>query len=240
LLIRFYCTLVYFYYESIMAKRKFWKTTVVRNHFCKRQEESAETRKLRLLDNCSRIDTKQNQETSSKTKIISAAQPTFTQRTHIQQASGPTIWQIIFTNRDRQMRSRRWTVNTHGNRSEFSYNIEINYINYKDVRIRSMDKMYIFCRSKIKSSEHNGLCCLEGKIRLTLLDNPPEFVKNLLLRLHLLLKHFLENIRNYIMLFQMKSFEARQIKKGNYMPTLKIQRQVYHRICNLLSENDKL
>ena len=48
-------------------------------------------------------------------------------------------------------------------------------------------------------------------------------------------KHFQENIRRYNSCFQMTSFgTTKEIKELSYMPTFKIQGQVYHHIGSLL------
>jgi len=73
-----------------------------------------------------------------------------------------------------------------------------------------------------------------GKIVLEQLEELPDFIKNLILETDPLSLHFLDNSRQYNILFQMTSFGAKEIKEGNFMPTFKIQSQVYHLIGSLL------
>ncbi|GFQ82929.1 hypothetical protein TNCT_281631 [Trichonephila clavata] len=47
-------------------------------------------------------------------------------------------------------------------------------------------------------------------------------------------QHFLNNIRRYNSAFQMTSFGVKEVHEGNYMPTFKIQGQLYHLIGSLL------
>lgn len=47
-------------------------------------------------------------------------------------------------------------------------------------------------------------------------------------------KNFLMNIRKYNSAFQMTSFGASKVVNDGYMPTFKIQGQIYHRIGSLL------
>lgn len=74
-------------------------------------------------------------------------------------------------------------------------------------------------------------------MNLPLFEDPPEPLKSLLLGEHTHSKHFLDNIRAFNNAFQMTSFGAQQISEGPFMPTFKIQGQVYHLIGSLLPEN---
>lgn len=78
------------------------------------------------------------------------------------------------------------------------------------------------------------MCCASGKVCLPNLQEPPQPIKNLLTNNHPLSGHFLTNIRKYNSLFQMTSFGAKEIREGNFMPTFKIEGQVYHLIGSLL------
>ncbi|XP_055306971.1 uncharacterized protein LOC129571224 [Sitodiplosis mosellana] len=51
-------------------------------------------------------------------------------------------------------------------------------------------------------------------------------------------KHFLDKIQTYNNMFQMTSFGASRIVRDNFMPTFKIQGQIYHRIGALLPNPD--
>ncbi len=78
------------------------------------------------------------------------------------------------------------------------------------------------------------MCCANGKIQLTILPEPPQPLKNLLNDTSPDSKHFLQNIQRYNSSFQMTSFGSNIITEGGFMPTFKVQGQVYHRIGSLL------
>lgn len=88
------------------------------------------------------------------------------------------------------------------------------------------------CRAKKWEGETPGLYCYGGKVILTGF-HLPELLKNLILGYHPFSKHFLDNSRKYNTLFQITSFRGNQISEGNFMPTFKVQGQVYHSIGNL-------
>ena len=58
------------------------------------------------------------------------------------------------------------------------------------------------------------MCCVGGKVSLTQLHIPLESLKELILGLHPLSKHYLDNARKYNTLFQMTSFGAKQVVEG--------------------------
>ncbi|GFX50910.1 retrovirus-related Pol polyprotein from transposon 17.6 [Trichonephila clavipes] len=85
----------------------------------------------------------------------------------------------------------------------------------------------------IWKDETQGMCCSEGKVQLFTLEPYPEPLHSLLTHQDPLSEHFLSTIRKYNGCFQMKSFRAKEIKEGNFMPTFKVQGPVYHRIGSL-------
>lgn len=68
---------------------------------------------------------------------------------------------------------------------------------------------------------------------LSEISGPPQPIKDPLLELHPLSKNFLNNIRQYNMIFQMTYFDAKQVCENNFMPTFKTQGQIYHLIDSL-------
>ncbi|GBP36901.1 hypothetical protein EVAR_23203_1 [Eumeta japonica] len=97
-----------------------------------------------------------------------------------------------------------------------------------------MNKICPKCSAKKWVDETNGMCCASGKVSLPSIQEPPQPIKNLLTNNHSLSRHFITNIRKYNSLFQMTSFGAKEIREGNFMPTFKIEGQVYHLIGSLL------
>lgn len=78
------------------------------------------------------------------------------------------------------------------------------------------------------------MCCLDGRIKLEDIQPPPEPLKSLLTGDHPKSKQFMRNIRRYNNSFQMTSFMSNQIIEAGFMPTFKIQGQVYHLAGSLL------
>ena len=90
------------------------------------------------------------------------------------------------------------------------------------------------CSATKFEDETSGLCCKNGKVQLPTLQTPPEPLKHLLLRETPESRHFLDNIRKYNSCFQMTSFgTAKEVSEPGYMPTFKIQGQVYHTVGSL-------
>lgn len=67
------------------------------------------------------------------------------------------------------------------------------------------------------------MCCVAGKVILSDIEEPPQPLKNLLTSNHPYSTHFLNNIRKYNTLFKMTSFDAKEIREGNFIPTFKIE-----------------
>ncbi|GFW34180.1 helitron_like_N domain-containing protein [Trichonephila clavipes] len=78
------------------------------------------------------------------------------------------------------------------------------------------------------------MCCASGKVKLPELHSPPEPLSTFLSGVTRVSKHFLENIRKYNSCFKMTSFGATNIVRENYMPTFRVQGQIYHHAGSLL------
>ncbi|GBM74318.1 hypothetical protein AVEN_193308-1 [Araneus ventricosus] len=90
------------------------------------------------------------------------------------------------------------------------------------------------CEAKKWKGETPGMCCSGGKVQLPRLVDPLEPLRTLLIGASAEAKHFLTNIRRYNSCFQMTSFgTTKEIRESGYMPTFKVQGQVYHRIGSL-------
>ncbi|UYV61137.1 hypothetical protein LAZ67_1003546 [Cordylochernes scorpioides] len=96
-----------------------------------------------------------------------------------------------------------------------------------------------FCGALRWKDESSGMCCSNGKVRLPLIDLPPEPLRSLLSGENSDSVHFLRNIRKYNSCFQMTSSGAEnQTHSVTFPTTFSIQGQVYHRIGSLMpSEN---
>ncbi|XP_039602247.1 uncharacterized protein LOC120524463 [Polypterus senegalus] len=96
------------------------------------------------------------------------------------------------------------------------------------------------CKAVTWKGESSGICCNNGKVKLEPLRHPPEPLKGLLMGTDSRSKMFLSCIRTYNNAFQITSFGAKSIVcEGTFMPTFKIQGQVYHLIGSLLPEGNE-
>ncbi|KAJ8723199.1 hypothetical protein PYW08_003111 [Mythimna loreyi] len=122
--------------------------------------------------------------------------------------------------------------------SGFIYNVAINYAAHGD--IGALEEVCAHCQARKWKGEPKGMCCASGKVRLECMQDPPDLLRVLLNGEHPKSSHFLKNIRAYNSAFQMTSFGAKQIIEGGFMPTVKVQGQVYHQIGSLLpTDNPK-
>lgn len=112
--------------------------------------------------------------------------------------------------------------------SAFDYDPSVDYCTDPNISIGSLSIKCSYCSALKWKGETAGFCCLNGKISLEPLCPPPEPLKSLLLGSHSQSKEFLRRIREYNSAFQMTSFMSNQIVENGYMPTFKIQGQVYH------------
>jgi len=121
--------------------------------------------------------------------------------------------------------------------SGFKYSSTIDYCNDKVVSIEQPTECK-WCHAKKWKEESPGICCSNGKVVLPPTETLPDPLHSLLLNNHSESQHFLTNIRKYNGCFQMTSFGAKTVNVGGnvggFMPTFKIQGQVYHRIGSVL------
>ncbi|XP_076251479.1 uncharacterized protein LOC143190795 [Rhynchophorus ferrugineus] len=109
---------------------------------------------------------------------------------------------------------------------------------YQCVVIGSMNLVCSHCKALKYKKEANGLCCANGKVKLIPLDPPPEPLYSLVSGIGTDSIHFLTHIQQYNNCFQMTSFGATNAVRENFMPTFKIQGQIYHRAGSLLPVSD--
>ncbi|XP_076272285.1 uncharacterized protein LOC143203858 [Rhynchophorus ferrugineus] len=98
------------------------------------------------------------------------------------------------------------------------YDVSIDYSNYQCVVIGSMNLVCSHCKALKYKNDANGLCCANGIGTDSI--------------------HFLTHIQQYNNCFQMTSFGATNAVRENFMPTFKIQGQIYHRAGSLLPVSD--
>ena len=117
----------------------------------------------------------------------------------------------------------------------FFYDHFLCYAGHPSVSLGRMNVTCQFCGAKKWLRERPGICCLSGKISLPKLNDPPELLRSLLSGPpNVDTRHFAKNIRKYNSAFQMTSFGANEQHLGGFMPTFKVQGQIYHTIGSLL------
>ncbi|VEN40881.1 unnamed protein product, partial [Callosobruchus maculatus] len=113
-------------------------------------------------------------------------------------------------------------------RAAFNYNVTIDYSSQQIVDIGSMNIACPHCKPFKFKNEAPGICCASGQIKLTPLIPPPEPLHSLVSGNGRDSIHFLNTIQQYNNCFQMTSFGATKVVRDNFMPTFKIQGQIYH------------
>lgn len=176
-----------------------------------RMNETIEERNLRLDLNRLRIDSLRASETSNE-------RYTRVEEQRLRSAAARTAFDFY--------------------RAAFRYDNEINYSLLSCVIIGSMNKICEYCKALKFKNEKPAMCCANGKVELPALISPPEPLLSLVSGVTSESKHFLTNIRKYNACFQMTSFGATKIMNDYYMPTFKIQGQIYHRAGSLLPSSD--
>ena len=82
-----------------------------------------------------------------------------------------------------------------------------------------------------------SLCCMQGKVQLPLLRDPPETLRALMQNQDDKSNHFMKNIRSYNMMFSFTSMGKKidkSMNDGNGPPVFKLSGQNYHMIESLL------
>jgi len=122
----------------------------------------------------------------------------------------------------------------------FNYDKDCDYSNHPNVVIGLMSTLCFYCHALKFQKESPGMCCSNGKVKLSSLVEPPEPLISYVSGNTALSKHFLGNIRKYNSSFQMTSFGATNIVSNtDFTPTFKVQEQVYHQIGLLLPIPDQ-
>ena len=111
---------------------------------------------------------------------------------------------------------------------------------FNDADIGRMTATCPKCHARKWSSETPCMCCNLGKVSLPPSLPPPPPLHHLLTSTDSDALLFQDKIRKYNACFQMTSFGAnRRIIEPGFMPTFKIQGQVYHRIGSLAADDDQ-
>ena len=100
---------------------------------------------------------------------------------------------------------------------------------YDGARTGSMSATCLRCNAKKWPIEPPGMCCANGKVDVPLLGPPPEPLRALLTNNTPTAKEFRKKIRTYNSCFVMTSFQAHTLLEPGFMPTFKVQGQIYHK-----------
>ena len=207
-------------------------TSKARKRKASLQSETDEQREARLESNRIR-----NAETRSSESVEQREIRLETNRVRTAQArNSDTVQQQesrLVADRIRTARVRH-TPHVDLNLGAFHYDANIDYCLHSSVIIGKMDKTCGYCGALKFKNETPGMCCAGGKVKLPELREPPEPLSTLVSGNTSQSKHFLANIRKYNSCFQMTSFGATEIVRDNFMPTFKVQGQIYHRAGSLL------
>lgn len=132
---------------------------------------------------------------------------------------------------------RRKSVSCKNNYCGFAYDKNIDYELNNFISIGKMNYICKWCHALKWKGESEGMCCKSGRVILPPLAKVPEPLFSLMNGKHESSEHFLDSMRKYNSCFQMTSFGANLINEGNFMPTFKVQGQVYHQIGSLFPLN---
>ena len=119
-------------------------------------------------------------------------------------------------------------------RAGFNYNVGIDYSSQQILAIGPMNVVCQYCKSFKFKNEADGLCCASGQVKLTPLAPPLEPLLSLVSGNGPDYKYFSTHILVYNNCFPMMSFGATKVIQENFMPSSKIQGQIYHHLYSWL------
>ena len=124
--------------------------------------------------------------------------------------------------------------NTFFNRAGFNYDPTVD-LQSDILKLGSMCHDCKFCGALKWKEESQGVCCNNGKVKLILISEPPEILKNLLKGDTPADIEFQKNLIRYNDSFKMTSFGAdKNLTDFSFTTTYKVQGQVYHLLGSLL------
>ncbi|XP_024892751.1 uncharacterized protein LOC112467995 [Temnothorax curvispinosus] len=96
-----------------------------------------------------------------------------------------------------------------------------------------------YCNALKWKEEAPGMCCNDGKVQLSPFQPLPEPLYSLVMGSHSEHVHFMNRVRKYNGCFNMTSFGAKQVQQDGFIPTFKVQGQVYHLVGSLLPASEQ-
>ncbi|XP_054734508.1 uncharacterized protein LOC129241988 [Anastrepha obliqua] len=202
------------------------KSRNTRNRAARRNEETAEQRSQHNEQSRQRMDRSRSAHSNEKRETRNNNDRERMRRNRAVQGQQNT-------NMNQRIRRQRSIVqNLNG--AAFAYNNLYDYSLHNSVVIGTMTDVCKHCKALKFQNETDGLCCSGGKVKLPELKLPPEPLRSFVSGTTPLSRHFLDKIQTYNSCFQMTSFGASKIITDNFMPTFKIQGQIYHQVGSLL------
>ncbi|XP_073838726.1 uncharacterized protein [Musca autumnalis] len=197
-----------------------------------RSNESSSERESRLRDGRLRVvNTRSNETPNERERRLR------NERSRIAQRRSNETLEERDAHRNYNQRRFQNHLNVY-ERIAFNYNSNVDYSDDELVSIGEMNNVCKHCNALKYKNEPPGICCSNGKIVLPELRSPPEPLFSLMSGTTSESKHFLSNIRKYNSCFQMTSFGATKVVKDNFLPTFRVQGQIYHRMGSLLPIKD--
>ncbi|KAL4153686.1 hypothetical protein QTP88_001519 [Uroleucon formosanum] len=118
-------------------------------------------------------------------------------------------------------------------------NPDLAYEAVKTIALGSMNHKCKYCNALKWKEETPGMCCNNGKVQLPSFEHFAEPLNSLFMDRHPPHNHFMDLIRKYNVCFQITSFGAKQIAMEGFMPTFKVQGQMYHLVGSLMHKPDQ-
>ena len=97
----------------------------------------------------------------------------------------------------------------------------------------AMSKICAHCHARRYVGESSGFCCLNGRIKVLILQTPPPPLHDLLSAETEESRHFLSNIRQYNSAFQMTSIGCKEVRCYGWNPNFRVQGQISHSLGSL-------
>ena len=218
---------------------KFGKSAAARRKRVARASETQEQRQSRRQVDAHRhaiSRQRESQEVQQTRRRVDAERHAISRQQESQE--NRQIRLLRSRSRQRELRFQPFTTRQ-WKQGAFHYDPQHDYAAEEVITIGSMSKVCNYCRAKKWDNEPPGVCCSNGKVQLATFQESPQPLKNLLTGSTSDSKHFLQHIQKYNLAFQMTSFGAKIVTQGGFMPTFKVQGQVYHRIGSLLPEENE-
>ncbi|XP_024893230.1 uncharacterized protein LOC112468336 [Temnothorax curvispinosus] len=124
-----------------------------------------------------------------------------------------------------------WMVKAY---SGMAYDPDVAYEADSTIALGTMSHKCQYCNAFKWKEETLGMCCNAGRVQLSPFEPLPEPLYSLVMGSHPEHVHFMNYIRKYNGCFSMTSFGGKQVLQDGFIPTFKVQGQVYHLVRSLL------